>query len=468
MRNLRVLTPKFLQASSDRPRGATVMFRLGVFAILLQFFLSYVVLNAMGLSPEAVKLHPATVLVIFCGTWVLMRGMPFHQRCRETPGLVIFVVMIPVLALYGSYFVGFSGSAVYPESYWSAGLLALMLESADPKQKRFLAKLLIALCVLNVLIALYESATGTDWFPLAIDPDAPDTATTTLVDFRPNAFFNHPLTASLITSMAVFLLYGMRMRFIFAAPIFGILLIGLLAYGGRTALGVTLSVTVLAALYNLFRGIIRRDLKLDFLLAVLAGAVIIPIVIAVIVTQTSIADRIMDTLYIDGSAEARSTMLEIFRHLTLKNWLFGISHDDMTVLKYQIGLGGNSTDIENFWILMLLDLGLIGFGVFLVVFGMFLYHLGRVSRNVNGWLLVICSLVIDSGSNSLGVKSNDLFLEVAFVVGISGYAGYVREPRVRVNRIRERLKLLDRPASALGAVSTARRHGLRVLASRQL
>ena len=466
MRNLRLLTPNPPQAADTRPRLANAMYRLGVFAVLLQFFLGYVVLDAMGLPATQVKLHPATILVIICGTYALIAGKPFHQRCRETPGLVIFVVMIPILAAYSIFFTGYSGSAVYADTYWSAGLLALMLETASPKQKRFLAKLLIALCVFNVFIALYESVTFTTWFPLILDPDNVDKLTKTDVDFRPNAFFNHPLNASLITAMAIFLLYGMRPRFIFAAPILGILLVGLLAYGGRTALGVTLIVTVLATIYQLIVGVVRRNLKLDFVLAVVAGAIIIPLVITVIVTQTSIAERIMDTLYFDSSAQARTTQWEVFRHLSLQNWLFGISKDNLAILKYQIGLGGDYTDIENPWILMLLDLGTIGFAVFLVALGMFLNHLCRVSRNLNGWLLVISALLIDSGSNSLGVKTNDLFLEVAFVVGMSGYAGYVRQPLLAGRRIRDRLNPAARPDSALGAVSAPRRPGLRVLASR--
>jgi hypothetical protein len=39
-------------------------------------------------------------------------------------------------------------------------------------------------------------------------------------------------------------------------------------------------------------------------------------------------------------------------------------------------------------------------------------------------------LMIDSTSNSLGVKSNDLFIETAFMVSIIGFRGFVRAPRL--------------------------------------
>jgi hypothetical protein len=466
MRTLRLLNPKMLQTTVGQPRRATALFWLGVIAILLQCFLGYTVLEAIGIDTKNVKLHPATVLAVIGGIWALVSGTAFHQRCRETPGLMLFVVAIPALALFASISTGVSGAAIYPETYWSAGLLALMLEPATPKQKRLLAKILIAVCVLNVFVALYEHMTSTEWFPLIVDPDNADKITDADVDFRANAFFNHSLTGSLITTMAIFLVYTMRMRFISASAIFGILLVGMFAYGGRTALGVLLVFTLMTTFYMLMQGIIRRNLKFNFVLSVILGAMVIPIIGYLIITQTSIADRIMDTLYFDDSAEVRATQFKIFSRLTLPDWLFGMSHDHLDFLKFQIGLGSKEVDIENFWLLMILYLGVIGFAVFTAAFLGFLYHLCRVSRNMNGWLLVAAALIIDSGSNSLGVKTYDLFLEVAFVVAMSGYADYAKSPRLVMPRVWERLKPAGRRTGALGDVAPAQSRGLQVMASR--
>jgi hypothetical protein len=466
-RSLRILeTDQRRPVAMATTRVANTLFWWGLIAVLLQFILPYVVLAAMGLPPDKVKLHPSTVMVIICATYALLQGgTPVRDQMRKAPGLLLFLFVIPGLALYSTYFTGFSGSAVYVESYWAAGLLAFILEPADPKLKRLLARILIGICVLNVFVGLYESFTFNNWFPLVIDPDMPVSETN--VDFRANAFYNHPLTASLITSMAIFLLYAMRPGFLIAAPTFCILLVGLLAFGGRTALGVTLIMSVLTAFYVLLSGIVRRNLKLDFVIALVAAAITIPILSAIIVTQTSIAERIMDTLYYDDSAAVRATQWEIFRYLSLKNWLFGISHDDLNLLKYQIGLGGKETDIENFWFLMLLNLGLIGFTVFLAAFGGFLYHLGRYTRNMNGWLLLISALIIDSGSNSLGVKTCDLFIETAFLMAISGYADVNRAPRIARKILPTRVTTIARLHGALAyGPNNATPRGLRTLTQR--
>jgi hypothetical protein len=108
---------------------------------------------------------------------------------------------------------------------------------------------------------------------------------------------------------------------------------------------------------------------------------------------------------------------------------------------------------------MLLNLGAIGFAAFVVVFGAFLWHLGKYARNVNGWLLLIVALIIDTSSNSLGVKSADLFIETAFLVGMSGYAEYRNGRRIPVSRSAAVVPLQN----VAGSTSAGRTRGLRVL-----
>jgi polysaccharide biosynthesis protein VpsF len=369
--------------------------------------------------------------VLLCATFALLKGVvPFHQRCRNSPRLLLFVFGVPLLAAYTVYFNGINGAAFYFDSFWSAALLALLLESATDKQKRWLARLLMTLVIANVLIGLWESVTQNNWFPFVADPidGTSDSAALETEDFRANAFYGHPLGASLITSMAFFLLYSMQIRIAVAGPVIGLLLIGLLAFGGRTALGITGLFSIITAIYVLTMGIIRRNLRLDFVMGIMVAAIIVPLLILIIVTQTTIADRIIDTLYFDDSAQVRVTQWMVLDYLSLKNWLFGVPLADLEALKFQIGLDA-SEDIENFWLLLCLNLGVIGFVVFVVFFGAFLTHVARYGGGLNGWLLMVSTLIIDSSSNSLGTKSNDLFIEVAFLMAMSGFKNYVRQPR---------------------------------------
>jgi hypothetical protein len=218
----------------------------------------------------------------------------------------------------------------------------------------------------------------------------------------------------------------MQPRLAVLAPTFLLLLVGLLAFGGRAALFITVGASGLAAFWVVMSGIIKRTLKLETVTYILIALVLLPLVVGFIVTQTSIADRITDTLYFDDSAEVRVTQWAVLNYLTLKNWLFGLPLSDLAALKYQIGLN-EVEDIENFWLLLFLNLGAIGFAAFLSVFGAFLVYIARYGGGMYGWMLMVSALIIDSGSNSLGQKTNDLVIEVAFLMAMSGYKNYVRQ-----------------------------------------
>ena len=430
IRNMRTLERKLVIKARRMPGNG--IFMCSVFCILLQFFLTNNVVRVIAGHDVNIRFHPANVIMMFCAFYALASGaIPFHQRCREAPGLLLFVFAIPLFAVYTAYFNGLSGAAFYFDSFWGAGLLAVALEGATDKQKRWLAKMLLALVLLNVLFGLYESLTQNNVFPFVANDDVTQAEIKATADFRANAFYPHPLTASLITGMAFFLLYVMQLRFVVLAPSFLLLLIGLLAFGGRTALFVTLGMSGLAAFWVVMSGIIKRNLKLEVIGYILVALVVLPLVAVIVITQTTIADRIVNTLYLDDSAEVRVFQWTILNYLSLKNWLFGVPMQELIGLKYQIGLNAVE-DIENFWLLLFLNLGAVGFVVFLFVFGTFLVHIARYAGGMYAWMLMLSALIIDSGSNSLGQKSNDLVIEVAFLVAMAGYKNYTRQTVRRV------------------------------------
>ena len=337
------------------------IFVCSVLCILLQFFLTNNVVRVIAGHDVNIRFHPANIIMMFCAFYALATGaVPFHQRCRESPGLILFVFAIPLFAVYTAFFNGISGAAFYFDSFWGAGLLAVALEGTTDRQKRLLAKILLALVLLNVVFGLFESLTQNNIFPFVANDDIKPAELQATADFRANAFYPHPLTASLITGMTFFLLYVMQLRFLVLAPAFLLILIGLLAFGGRTALFVTLGMSGLAAIWVVMSGIVKRNLKLEVIGYIVVAVLVLPLVTAIIVTQTSIADRIVDTLYFDDSAQVRVFQWNILNYLSLKNWLFGVPLQELTALKYQIGLN-EVEDIENFWLLLFLNLGTVGF-----------------------------------------------------------------------------------------------------------
>ena len=126
-----------------------------------------------------------------------------------------------------------------------------------------------------------------------------------------------------------------------------------------------------------------------------------PIALFVIVSQTMITNSIFNN-FITMTAQPCAPQWAIFNHLSLKDWLFGVPKEELAMLNSRLAFGRDN-DIENFWILMFLELDSIGFTIFVALFVGFLIHRARYAGTLNGWLLIGSALVINSSSNSLGV-----------------------------------------------------------------
>lgn len=434
MRALRILAPKRL----DNPRqtGGNVRMQKAAFAVALcavigEFVISGNTLTVLGVdysSPGGnplVKLHPGTYLVSIAAFMILMlirpAGSGLIRFFRGTPALALFICLILFCAFYSIANVGFSGAAVYVESYLSAGFAAIALEVGTDRQKRHLAWWIITFVVISIFISIGESMTQTHLIPLQIGDASPKDLVMDQEDFRGAGLFGHPLTAALVTSMSTFLLLRMRMNGLLKAALFTTFLVGLLNFGGRAAMGTTLAILIIAVIVVLLRGIATRSLSMGFVGTLTAALVILPPLMLMLISSTDIGERLLTHLYIDDSADVRSLQWLVLNRLNLHDVLFGVSPDRLDVLKYQIGLGGDTTDIENFWLLMFLNLGIIGFIVFLFALGMFLVHLGRVTNHPLGWMLMLAAVLIDSTSNSLGRKSVDLLFMTACMIAMTGY-----------------------------------------------
>lgn len=408
MRGLRVLAPVRLvdaRQSSGNERLRRAAFATGLLAVIVEFAISANTLANLGIDYASaggnplVKLHPGTYLVSLAAFMVLMLSRPSGSGIvrffRGTPALASFMVLILFCAFYSIANVGLSGAATYIESYLSAGLLAIALDGGTDRQKRTLAWWIIGFCVLSIVISIGEGATQTHLIPMHYGEENGREIIDDTEDFRGAGLFAHPLTAALTTMMATFLLLRMRMRALLKAALFTTLLVGLLSFGGRAALGTTLLMLTLAAGVVLLRGIVTRNLSMGFVGTVAAAVLVLPPLMLFLITSTDIGGRILAHLYIDDSAEVRSVQWLVLNHLNLHDVLFGVSMERLEVLKYQIGLAAANTDIENFWLRMFLNLGAMGFTVFLVAFGFFLVHMGRAVAHPLGWMLLFSAVLVD-------------------------------------------------------------------------
>ena len=334
---------------------------------------------------------------------------------------------------------GITGVGVYVDSYLAAGLLAVALMGATDRQRVILGRVIIGLCILNVGISVVESITQTHLIPLT-GPDGLDVTDAGTTEFRGAALYTHPLTGALMTAMAIFLLLTMEMSFAIRAICFLILVIGLLSFGGRAALMVTIALLAARAALTAFQDLLQRRVNINLIWSLfLVAFLLLPILVALI-SDTSIGDRIMSRLYYDDSAEVRTQQWLIFSRMNMEQILFGVPVATSQRLAYQVGLTG----VENPWILMFLSLGAIVLPVFLMGVGLFFLHLAR-TYPVSRWVL-LAAFLITCTSNSVGTKSPDFFLMVACVAA----TGRLEKLRAAVSKTASRAQYSPHAADPRG------------------
>ena len=366
-----------------------------------------------------VKLHPATWAVgaaLACA--LLAAPDPVRALCRSLerrPALSGFLALMTVVMLYSAVSVGVSGVAVYVESYLSAGLLALVLSGFTAGQRRALGLLVLGLLALNAGLAAVETLGQFHLVPIYLEETA-------LLDepgaFRSSALFDHPLTGAMLTMTGLFTALSLRLAPTLLIPLMGVFGVALLAFGGRAALAVTVIALGLALGRSVLRDLMRRRLRAGRMLWLVAGAILVPAGAGVLVTSTGIGGRISGKLYLDSSAQSRGGEWRVLGLLDWRAWLFGSPIAETPGLIYRVGLHTALTDIENFWLLALVNLGVVGFVVFVAAIACLLRHLWRVGAPF-GRVAVVALMLTASTSNSLGRKSNVLFVLVACVEAAS-------------------------------------------------
>ncbi len=199
-----------------------------------------------------------------------------------------------------------------------------------------------------------------------------------------------------------------------AAALFGLFAVGLLAFGGRAALGVTIAVLVLLTIRSFGRDFAHGRINGRLLGTALLTVSILAPVSAFLLTETPIGERLAAKAYYDDSAEVRADQWLVLHKLTTNQAMFGTPAADLEQVYAQVGLVG----VENPLILIFLNLGIVGapiFGCGLMAYFIYLRH----AYPGSGWLLLAAILILSS-SNSIGVKGPDLFMMTACVVTMTG------------------------------------------------
>lgn len=366
-----------------------------------------------------VKLHPGTYLQIlaFLTATVPLNPVTYLAAItRAHPSLTLHGIVMVVTMAYCTWRFGVSGAAFINDSLLMPVIMAMTLYALPLTWRRRIFIVAIALVTLDSAIGIVEFMTKSRVIPYFINGKLHEEP-----QFRATALMGHPLKNASIVAMFLCVLPVLRDHR-FVAVIAGMVMgLSLLAFGSRTAFLVCGGVGAVWAAVWYLRALIRREFSYVKLMGVSFLVVLVPIVAGGVLAVLGQDSRIFENLFWDTSAQARTLAFKVFDRVSLPELLFGLGPEGIIRAIEYLKTFTTLTDIENFWILLLLNFGLICWLLFVFSFGSLLLHMLRGSP-VPVKIAVVVFLIMASSNNSLAVKDNSLSLLMILVIGASAYA----------------------------------------------
>jgi hypothetical protein len=211
--------------------------------------------------------------------------------------------------------------------------------------------------------------------------------------FRSTALYGHPLNNALIMSVLTIILFLATKNSYLKMAVLAAGMISIFCFGARGALLGVFGGIFLNILLNAFGFTKDPNRNIKSGLMYLASFALILILV---ISFTNLGDRITGLAKVDESAEARVGTLNILDQVNIEDLIWtGVSLDKVDKLQYLSGV----EIIENFYIVWLLNFGLIFTIILIISLIRFLYNMMRnVGADVK--LSILFTLIIVSSTNN--------------------------------------------------------------------
>jgi hypothetical protein len=435
------MTPFDKTSDDDSPLGGS--HRLAALLCLLGFFLLVVLsqplLNSLGLlstdklgGNPLTKVHPGSMVIILSFLVLLNDGGRMTLRAAQLfCKFPIYMSLVAVYLLLIAYWVirGPVGVGLLLDTHIVAPMCAIILSCAPRRYCRNGVYLFILLATLNSMVGIAEAIGKFRIFPFD-----PQWSVMNEQHFRASAFLGHPLSNAMFTSVALFVVTGIRLQPLLKAGLLAVFLASLVAFGGRGALGFTVIGLIPIGLGAARNALSSPKLTIPNIFLLLLAFLVIPVVVLgglYLLINSDIGARIHAFSDMqDESAQGRWLAFKVFDYMSIEQIIFGMGSDQIVDVAHRMGLYLPMSDIENPWVLMLMSLGALMFPIWLLFTLAFICRLMR-GQPLGLQLAVLAYFVTASTSNSFGRKDADYAIMVCAVIAASRSLALPRPGRVR-------------------------------------
>ncbi|WP_290871131.1 VpsF family polysaccharide biosynthesis protein [Aquabacterium sp.] len=390
-------------------------------AMVLYLWLSAPLLAVMGIPYDVpmgsfpAKIHPGTYVLALAAlsAWEAERWRlaGLKTSLQRDPLLHASLACMVACFAWAVLRHGPSGLAFFIDTLMAPAIAGLLITAQSDAARSRLKQLVMWLIVINAVLALGEYASRVHLVPgiKGSGEDDPDAF------FRATGLLGHPLTNAKVTVTALPFIGALpwALRWRVAAVV--LLSLALLAFGGRTSLVMGALVYGLAGLACLLVHIARGRFSYLQLTGGAVGLLLGMALVTAIVLGTGLGDRVFHNFTWDNSADVRFLAWQTLDHFGGTDIWMGQPIEGIDHLAERVGIDMRYEAIENFWVYMLLLLGITGFLPFVLGLALLAVHLIQRSGLWQS-LAVLVYIVVASGTNSLASKTISLLVLTVLVL----------------------------------------------------
>lgn len=375
------------------------------------------------------KIHPGSYFIAVAFLLVLLKENPvvfFYRLAGARPAHFTYLVTVLGLITYVLIRFGTSGASFMIDLHLVPVIVAILLARFPTRLMAWLFVASILYMTLNSILAIAEYS-----FHIRLTPYLVDGKPVIEAYFRATALLGHPLQNALITAVAILALPAMRDRRFLTAACGLIMAVGLIAFGGRSALAVVLGLALFAVPFWVVRGLTRRDYTYQQFVGTMMAAIVLTGLTAIVFATLGNGTRVASGLRWDESANTRIIGLRILDMVSPSEIIFGIGQQGILDRSQMLASYYGIIGLENSWLLLMLIFGAVGLAVFLTALLAWLREV-LIGAPVPAYLSALGYLIIASTNNTLAAKDCSLIQLVILLYGAQAYSASLARPAQRV------------------------------------
>lgn len=373
-------------------QASSTLNKVTLLIIILTFFVGDNVQAKFGISFVLYKF----ILVLLCCISIKKIRKYGKKLFPQAVRLLLFVVIYMFFKILSS---GSEGNTMMGIIASLPVFIFLTFVSTTANKRQLLSskQILYNAYILECCIAIIERLFYINIFQLGSGDDIILTTEFSSEEFRSIGLYGHPLQNALVVFVFIIfiLIYEpqIKKKFLFA----GLGILAIFCFNTRAAMVLSVLCFILYLFYWIKSQKVSGQIKLITVLSIF----ILGLIIVNLYLSGAIGGRLSSMgLYDDKSAATRVAAFAIFDYYDLKEFIIGVSYDDLQYIKEQIGLFA----IENFWLNWLFSYGL------LFVLGLIIFYIPFIKRLLKEETLlkkiyiVIPFIVLASTNPSLAVS----------------------------------------------------------------